>query len=364
MKKINRSLLVPPGSGVFTVHTASERKEELWRKLYGKSSDIKEQWNKTLDQHDIRKTSVLGICSDTGGGILRGANWGPLFLRLSFLDHVDFPSFFDLGDIKVIPHLLHDKYLNETTIKKCREALYGDEKSELPVSPLSIAYEVAKQFYESSPSSALFSLGGDHSVSYPIVKAYLEDKNKNNIKAAIIHFDAHTDLLDHRLGIDLCFGSWVTHILDDLQDEDLVIQLGIRSTGKDRSHWEKAKKVIQYWSDEIKNQKRDVLVNKIVKHLKDKKVQELYISVDIDALDATYAAATGTPETGGLTPDEIINIIAELAQHFPITGGDLVEVAPFTKAYDHINPEPDSTLLSGSLIAKELITQMNKACLK
>ena len=55
---------------------------------------------------------------------------------------------------------------------------------------------------------------------------------------AIIHFDAHTDLLTERLGIDLCFGSWCTHILEDLNSPSHLVQLGIRSSGKTKSHWE------------------------------------------------------------------------------------------------------------------------------
>ena len=57
------------------------------------------------------------------------------------------------------------------------------------------------------------------SVSYPLTKAYLTAKKKQGKRAAIIHFDAHTDLLVERLGIDLCFGSWCTHILDDLHEK-------------------------------------------------------------------------------------------------------------------------------------------------
>lgn len=365
MKKINRSLLTPPGNGVFTVHTAKERKLSLWEKIYKQTDDIETVWNKSIDKNQNPKTTtVLGICSDCGGGILRGANWGPLFLRLSFMDHVDFPQYFDLGDIKVIPHLLHDKYLNDQTIRNCRKALYQDENTSLPVSPLSIAEHVCDEFYQSETNSPLFALGGDHSVSYPLVKSYLKNKKAKNKKAAIIHFDAHTDLLETRLGIDLCFGSWVTHILDDLEEDELVIQLGIRSTGKDRDHWEKTKGVLQFWSDEIKHVGINKIVEKLISHLKKKHVDELYVSVDIDALDSNYAAATGTPEKHGLSPDEIISIIAKCGEAFPITGADLVEVAPFTKAAEHINPEPDSTLLSASLIAKEIVTQLNKSCLK
>src|SRR5690606_27391538 len=94
------------------------------------------KWLKTYENLSDKKTWVLGIPSDNGGGIQRGANWGPLMLRQEIIDVAK--TFIDLGDVRVIPHLLHDKYLNEETIKLCRKALYG-KVNKLPVSPLSIA---------------------------------------------------------------------------------------------------------------------------------------------------------------------------------------------------------------------------------
>lgn len=361
MKELDLTLLTSPGNGVHTVHTAKDKKEMLWNKLYGQTKGIDEKWKNSLEQlKSEKRAAVLGIASDCGGGILRGANWGPLFLRMSFLEHMGFPEFTDLGDIRVIPHLLHDKYLNDETIKECRKALYGTEDSTNPVSPLSMAELIANQFYSSYPDSGLFSLGGDHSVSYPVVLAYVQQKKKQGKKVAVIHFDAHTDLLDQRLGIDICFGSWASPIIPELDSPELLIQLGIRSTAKERSHWEKTKGIKQYWASEV--MQNDNLASEIVDHLKNHKIEELYISVDIDCLDATYAAATGTPEVGGLAPDQVVTIISTLGQEFAITGGDLVEVAPFTKAYEHINPEPDSTLISATIISNELIGQINQSC--
>lgn len=145
---------------------------------------------------------------------------------------------FDLGGIRVIPHLLSDKYLNEATLANCRKALYHDDQSNYCVSPLSITEDVLHDFYAQFPDKGIFGLGGVHSVSYPLTKAYLQAKKKQGKRTAIIHFDAHTDLLIERLGIDLCFGSWCTHILDDLPVPEHLIQVGIRSTGKSKQHWE------------------------------------------------------------------------------------------------------------------------------
>ena len=109
-----KELLCAPGNGVFTVNTAKERKEFLHGILYKGSDDINASWLDSLDSSlNTEKTFVLGVCSDTGGGIQRGANWGPLFLRNTLLKEHEDLSYAELGDIRVIPHLLHDKYLNE-----------------------------------------------------------------------------------------------------------------------------------------------------------------------------------------------------------------------------------------------------------
>ena len=156
----------------------------------------------------------------------------------------------DVGDIRVIPHLLMDKYLNEKTIDGCQNALYG-ESNELPVSPLSITMDFCEEFYKEFTDKGLVSLGGDHSVSFPLTKAYLQKRKEQGKKVAIIHFDAHTDLLDQRLGIDICFGSWAYHIIEDLMEPELLYQIGIRSSGKDEEYWEDKFSVQQDWANEV-----------------------------------------------------------------------------------------------------------------
>jgi len=335
-------LLCPPGEGVYTVHTAADKRKGVQEKLYPNAGNIRQAWKDSLVGIPLDLAPLLiGVASDCGGGILRGANWGPLFLRQKLLEntHGETP-FTDLGDIRVIPHLLHDKYLNQNTLKHCRQALYLNENSKLPVSPLSITEHVLDLVYEIFPHKTIMGLGGDHSVSYPLVKAWLKSKKNQGIKAAIIHFDAHTDLLQSRLGVDLCFGSWAYHILPELVDPSHMIQLGIRSSGKDRGHWENQFNLKQYWSDEILVDPKKI-AEEIIKHLKEQGIQELYISFDIDAIDQKYVAATGTPEEGGLTPHEPMLILQELHDHFKVTGADLVEVAPMTNTS---STEPESTL--------------------
>jgi len=360
------NLLCPPGSGVFTVHTASDLKEELGLSLY-ESKDpraVEKKWKEGLKELKNKNLKLLGLASDCGGGIQRGANWGPLYIRNSlYQDRSMKEDLLDLGDIRIIPHLLHDKYLNNETIEKCREALYNEEgvSNKLPVSPLSQAELLLDNLYQNFPESKVITLGGDHSCSYPAVKSYLRHKKNQGIKVALIHFDAHTDLLTERLGIDICFGSWCTHILDDLPSPDHLIQLGIRSSGKERNHWEKNFGVQQIWSDTIKNKKRSLIAKEITDFLHKNKVQELYVSFDIDALDESIAGATGTPEAGGITVDHALQILYPISAEFQITGADLMEVAPHVRIPSQIvkvNPEPDSTLLAANSLMTFFVENM------
>lgn len=356
--KILQELLTLPGNGVFTVNTAKEKKAELLKAYFG-TTDIdkaKEKWLKKISALNPDRPWVIGIPSDNGGGIQRGANWGPLILRQGLLE--ERKSFFDLGDVRVIPHLLHDKYLNEKTIQLCQKALYG-KINKLPVSPLSIAEKVMTEIYKKYPSAKILGFGGDHSTSYPLVKTWLESR-KNIKKAAIVHFDAHTDLLDRRLGIDLCFGTWTYHILDKLASSDHIIQVGIRSSGKTKKFWKDSLGVEQLWASEIKKWGVEKTYKKISKAFKKLDIEEIYVSFDIDALDEKYAAATGTPEKDGLSPVDCALLIKMLSQDFSITGADLMEVAPFVWPQG-VNPrDQQSSLTVATDMARILLEALSK----
>jgi agmatinase len=326
MKLISK-LLTTPGNGVLTINTAKEKKARLHKAYYGttNTSEAALRWQKVLQNLTPDKPWIIGIPSDCGGGIQRGANWGPLALREELLPDREY--FTDLGDIRVIPQLLHDSYLNAETIRHCQKALYG-KACKLPVSPLSMAEAALTELYKRYPQARILGLGGDHSVSLPLVLTWLKSR-KNLKQAGLLHFDAHTDLLDRRFGIDYCFGTWTYHILDQLSSTDHILQIGIRSSGKNKKHWKETLGVEQIWAKDVLRLGFDKTYRKIVKHFKQQGIEELYISFDIDALDEKYASATGTPEKAGLLPSECAALIRKLAGEFRITGADLMEVAPY-----------------------------------
>ncbi|MBK22728.1 MAG: arginase [Halobacteriovorax sp.] len=352
MKELDifKNLLCPPGDGVFTVETGKEKKSFVQNSLYG-SNDIQSSWEKSLEQiQDGTKHLLLGVPSDNGGGIVRGANWGPLFIRESLIKS-KISSYFDIGDIRVVPHLLHDSYLNQETISKIRKALFREDLK-LPVSALSICEMVIETLLNSNKK--ILSLGGDHSVSAGLLPPFI----KKNPDLGILHFDAHTDLLEERLGIDKCFATWAANILPHLKSPQHLAQVGIRRSGKEKAYWEEKYKISQYWAEETRINGPEKIADQIISQFNSQGVTKIYISFDIDAIDSEYASATGTPEEGGLRPHEASLIIDRVASQFETIGADLVEVAPFINHYGSktkSSPEPETTLDVASLIASKLL---------
>lgn len=94
--------------------------------------------------------------------------------------------------------------------------------------------------------------------------------------------------------------------------------------------------------------------------MKAKGIQEIYVSFDIDTIDARYASATGTPEALGLEPHEVMIMLRKIAGEIKITGADIMEIAPFLATGLGENDEPHVTLETGAMISNFLIKELNK----
>lgn len=322
-----RLFLRPPGQGIFTPSTGGGYALRLLTRLF-ESSDPKCIQNKWEEQFQkIRRVEgfVLGVPSDTGAGVMKGANFGPLGVREAYLDQFDgYPKgILDLGDIICVPHFLRDEMLSTRQIDATRKVLYPGIDEALPVSPLSIAEATLQALFELNPQANIYLLGGDHSVSWPAM-VYCHQRFGSDF--GVLHFDAHTDLMDKRLGVEVCFATWAHQALQFLQPYHLV-QLGIRSSSKTKAQWAQLHPVVQFWAAEILGNE-DSVIEKVCEHFKKQKIQNIYISNDIDGTDCKEAPATGTPEPVGLTSGFINKMILEIKKNFNVFGGDLVEVAP------------------------------------
>ncbi|TMP49692.1 arginase family protein, partial [Pseudoalteromonas sp. S1612] len=89
------------------------------------------------------------------------------------------------------------------------------------------------------------------------------------------------------------------------------------SSGKPKSNWDLTFGVIQHWAAEFIERGAAAVAADAIAQLKADKVDEVYVSFDIDALDAEFAAATGTPEENGLTPQHALDILSAIADEFP-----------------------------------------------
>lgn len=329
-------LLRPAVGGLYLVSTGRAEQEALQRQLYRVESEsgVQARFRDNLARIATAKAIVLGIPSDVGAGFRRGANLGPQAMRTRLLaeapSYAEREDIVDIGDVFVVPQLLHDEMLSERQIAATRAALYPGQSEPLPVSPLSIAERALDLVLSLNPSVAPVILGGDHSTAWPAVSA-LSRARKD--RWGVVQPDAHTDLLEHRLGIRICFATWSWHINEVFGRDGRLVQVGTRASRHDRAHWETGLGVRQFWAEECLRDPSGVL-DRLVRHLEELQVSGVYFSNDIDGTDERWADATGTPEKGGLEPDFLVELIRRLGRTVGIIGGDVMEVAPPLKEND------------------------------
>src|SRR6185295_4942732 len=134
--------------------------------------EVQQRFRERLEKIARARAVLLGIPSDVGAGFRRGANLGPQHIRLALLQRKQLhPGLLDLGDVFVVPQLLHDDMLSASQIAAVRAAIYPGVKEPLPVSPLSIAERAWELIFTLNPKVMPFALGGDHSTALPGVMA-------------------------------------------------------------------------------------------------------------------------------------------------------------------------------------------------
>jgi agmatinase len=239
-----------------------------------------------------------------------------------------------VGDVIVVPQLLHDDMLSETQKDASRRALYRDaaagDAAALPVSPLSIAERVLDLVFALNPRARPVLLGGDHSCAWPAVAAIARARAAAGAPPGswgIVQPDAHTDLLAERLGVKICFGSWSYHANDLVGRGGRLVQVGLRISRHDRAHWESTLGVRQFWAAEVRADPAAAL-DAILAHCHAVGMRAVYFSNDIDGTDERHADATGTPEPDGLEPDFVVELVRRLGREIGLCGGDVMEVAP------------------------------------
>ena len=252
--------------------------------------------------------AILGVPFDSATSNRPGTRFGPRQIRCesvliravnshNFVGPFERVNVCDLGDVGVIP------YSAARTVEATEEFL---------------STKVVR--FGAIP----ITMGGDHLITYPILKALAE----KNGPMAMIHVDAHSDTSDNMLGEKLAHGTPFRRANDDgLLQNGKVWQIGLRGSIYSREDYDFAK------SNSWKVIRAHELFHKSLVGLMDKIRSELgssvptYLTFDIDAIEPGLCPGTGTPEIGGLTVIQAMEIIRGCAG-LNLVGCDVVEVAP------------------------------------
>jgi len=264
------------------------------------------------------ETVILGIPFDAATSNRPGSRYGPQAIRRASAIFDNDPQY----------PFMRDLFENMPTID------YGDVRldyGDYSKTPGLIERE-AKKILKSA--DYLLSLGGDHYVTWPLLKAHAEKHGP----LAMIQFDAHQDTwfdsesrIDHGSFVGRAARAGVINVAKS-------IQVGIRTQAPDDC----GVKIV--YGHEVEDMSAKQIAETILGHVGD---APCYLTFDIDRLDPAYAPGTGTPVAGGPSSAKILSVLQQLGD-LDIRGSDVVEVAP---AYDHA----DITAIAGSTVAMYML---------
>src|SRR6516225_2483942 len=244
---------------------------------------------------------IAGIPFDLGTSNRPGARFGPAAIRQAsrMLVDGDHPASWaeterldlaDVGDFRIV---------------------HGD-----------IPGTLAKIEEQAAPFEHLVALGGDHTVTLPLLRALASRRGR----LGLVHFDGHVDTWPESFGLVWGHGSPFYHAIEEgLVDPRHIIQIGIRSPlHRDIYDWTVGKGVTIVSAEDVHETGPQAVAERIRTVVGD---GPSYLSFDIVALDPAFAPGTGTPEVGGLATWQARAILRRLAG-LSFVGMDVVEVSP------------------------------------
>lgn len=187
------------------------------------------------------------------------------------------------------------------------------------------------------------TLGGDHTIVLPILRAIAKKRGP----VGVVHIDAHADVNDTMFGEKITHGTPFRRLVEEgLIEGRRVVQIGLRGTGytAEDFDWPRSQGFRVVQAEECWHRSLVPLMAEVRDHMG---AGPVYISFDIDGLDPAFAPGTGTPEIGGLTTIQSIEILRG-CRGLDIVGGDLVEVSP---PYD---PSGNTALTAANLLYEML----------
>ncbi len=266
--------------------------------------------------------AVLGIPMDIGTSWRSGTRFGPKQIRSE--------------SAMIRPY-------NMATYAAPFDSLQIADIGDLAINTFSLAesLKIIKESYDAILAQQVIpvAMGGDHSITLPILRAIA---NRHG-PVALVHVDAHADVNDEMFGEKETHGTVFRRAFEEgLIVPDKTFQIGIRGSGYAASDFTEAKGwgFRQFPAWELWQQNLTVIGSQIRKDIGEHPV---YITYDIDSLDPSFAAGTGTPEIAGLTTPQALQLIQAL-RGLNVVGCDLVEVSP---PYD---PSGNTALTAANLL--------------
>lgn len=249
-------------------------------------------WMGQNPDYDTADIIMLGLPFDGTVSYRSGSRFAPEQIRLASWGLEEYSPRFD-------------KDIND-----CNFHDVGDLEFPLgnTVKSLELIKDNVKQIYDDG--KRLLGIGGEHLVTYPEIVAISDVYGED---LAIVHFDAHTDLRDEYMGEKLSHSAVIKLCSSYVRPENIK-QIGIRSGMKEE--WEFMKRNNTFIKDNNDYKSLDCLLGK-----------KVFVTVDLDVLDPSVMSGTGTPESGGMSFNELMGWF-EYLKKFDIIGADVVELAP------------------------------------
>ncbi len=271
--------------------------------------------------------AIMGVPFDSGTSYRTGTRFGPRKIRET--------SLMIWG---------HNSTLNVTPLKKVKVVDYGD----VSVIPTSIEHTMAAITKTASEvietGTTLITLGGDHSIALPLLRAHA----KKHGPVSLVHIDAHIDTWEAEFeAVPYSHGTPFRYALQEgLIRKGEYMQIGIRGPVSNENDYADAKDLGARIVTIHEVMEKGVI--EVLKEVHERMKGPVYVSIDIDSVDPAYAPGTGTPEVGGLSSYQLLQLVRGL-HGLNLIGFDIVEVSP---PFDH----GDITSILASNIAFEYLS--------
>jgi guanidinobutyrase len=206
---------------------------------------------------------------------------------------------------------------------------------------LGASIDLITEFYDPvcAAGTVPLSLGGDHTMTYPILRSVA----RGHGPVGMVHVDAHADINDTMFGERVTHGTWLRRAIEEgMVDATRTVQIGLRGTGysPDDFDWMRQQGGLVVTADQCWYRSLAPLMDEVRARIG---AGPCYVSFDVDGLDPSVAPGTGTPEIAGLSASQGVEIIRG-CRSLQLVGADVVEVSP---PYD---PSGNTALLAANLL--------------